>query len=274
MRATSSPAGPEIEQRLLGQLALGDVVGDDAHGLPALVRDGAGADLNLDQGAVLAPVPPLADETVSFRQDALYVAVYALAVVGYDVVERQAMDLLWRVAQRCVEGRVGFKYALGFDINQEDVLGRLLHDGAVELLALAQGFLGPLAFGYVLHRAFVGDDLAPGVADGARAQGGPHDVPVLAVRLDLEPPNEAVPPHQPAKLSPALGFDVELLRDVRDVLEQLLGRVVAEHAGQGGVGRDEASLDRGLEDALHGVLEDGTVPLLRPPALPPTLRLA
>src|SRR5215218_6778586 len=179
------------------------------------------------------------------------------------------------LAARLFVAAVRFRHPPG-ELQGLQSVGKVLEDNVVQLARyaaalglpdLAQALLQAPALGYVLHRALVAGHLASGVADGASARRGPHHAPVLAVYLDLEPGDEIVLLHQAAELLPALAVDVELLRDVRDVLEQLLGRVVAEHAGQRGVGRNEPSFDRGLEDPLHGVLEDPPVLLLGEAAL-------
>src|SRR5829696_2969699 len=63
-------------ERFFCPLALGHVVGDDADRRPAVTRDGAGADLHVDEGAVLATVLPLAQRRPSLLHDASDVEVH------------------------------------------------------------------------------------------------------------------------------------------------------------------------------------------------------
>jgi hypothetical protein len=57
----------------------------------------------------------------------------------------------------------------------------------------------------------------------------------------------------------SVGIDVELRRDVIDVLGELLEGLVAVHLDQRRVGRDIFALHRGLEDSFQRVLENALV---------------
>src|SRR3954468_6347997 len=87
-----------LPELLLCQLAVSDIVGDSAQDLSAFVGDSTHADLHIRQRAILAPVLPLADEVASLYHSVPNVAIYALLVVGYDIVERQLPYLFSRVA--------------------------------------------------------------------------------------------------------------------------------------------------------------------------------
>src|SRR5215207_2548801 len=60
---------PYLLQHALRPLAFRHIVGDDAHGLVAVVWHGAHVDLDVGQRAVLAPVLPLTQGTVSLLHD-------------------------------------------------------------------------------------------------------------------------------------------------------------------------------------------------------------
>ena len=92
------------------------------------------------------------------------VLVDAPGVVGDDVVERHASELFLGVAQRLPERGVGPHEPPGFDVDQGDVLRRLLDHRAVELLALADSLFRLLALdgraqsvGRGLQRVDLGD---------------------------------------------------------------------------------------------------------------------
>src|SRR5215203_205266 len=162
------------------------------------------------------------------------------------------------------------------DLHGLQGVGQVLQDHVVQLAGyatalglpdLTQGFLGALALGDVLDGAFVANDLALVVVDGAGVGRDPHRGAILAEQLRLEAVHDTVPHHEPGELPPAFRIHVELFSDAGDGPEQLLGGLVAEHAGHRGVRRHELPFDRGLEDPLDGVLEDGPVLLLGPPAL-------
>jgi hypothetical protein len=74
-------------------------------------------------------------------QDAPEVRVHVLPSVGGHVVRRHAPELFLRVAERLLKRGVGLQDALGFGVDQADVLRGLL--------ALSEGLLVLLALGGV-----------------------------------------------------------------------------------------------------------------------------
>ena len=84
--------------------------------------------------------------------------------MGDHVVERHAAEPFSGVAEGRPEGLVGLHDAPALHVRQEDVLGRLLHDSAVQALALLQGLFDLLAPGYVARYREETGDVAPGVA--------------------------------------------------------------------------------------------------------------
>jgi hypothetical protein len=54
-----------LDQRLLGSLALGFVVGDDARCFPPVIRNNANADLDVGKRAIFATVASLTYEVVA-----------------------------------------------------------------------------------------------------------------------------------------------------------------------------------------------------------------
>src|SRR5215211_3085186 len=127
---------------------------------------------------------------------------------------------------------------------------------------LAQGLFGLLVLGNILYGALVTRDISSGVVDCARVGRDPHIVSVFTVQLYLESTHKAISQRELVELLPAARFCVELVPDVGDGPKQLLGRLVAQHPGHRWVRRQKPSVDRRLEDAFYGVLEDRTVLLL------------
>ncbi len=122
--------------------------------------------------------------------------------------------------------------------------------------------LRQLAHRNVLQDAFVEDNVAPGVRDGAHIHGNPDLAAVLLVELRFKLLRKAAFPKK--SLDPAAVFrmDVELRSDVGESRPQFLWRIKPADAGHGGVGIDNLSFRSGPEDTLQGVLED--VAVLRP----------
>src|SRR5215218_4681817 len=153
------------------------------------------------------------------------------------------------------------------EVLQDHVVQLAGYPAAFGLPDLAQGLLGPLALGNVLYSPLVTRGSSIVVIDGPRVGRDPDKVSVLTVHLYLEAAHQAIPQHEPVKLLPASWLYVELVPDVGDGPEQLLGRLVAQHPGHRGVRRQKPSVDRCLEDSFDGVLEDRTVLRLGLPAL-------
>src|SRR5215208_1018260 len=173
-------------QRFFCHFALRHIVGDDAERRAAAVGDSAGADLHVDERAVLAPVPPLTDREAPSIQNALDIAVYALVIVGDDVVERQAAELLGLVTERVVEGGVRLKDVFGVRVYQEDVLGGLLDDVAVQFLALSELLFSLLPLGDVEHEALPVEGMALFVAHSRRLVAQPDHTTVPGAYPVLE----------------------------------------------------------------------------------------
>src|SRR5215211_4848479 len=142
---------PYLFQHALSPLALRHIVGDDAHGLLAVVWHGAHVDLDVGQRSVLAPVLQLTQGKVPLLQNASDVEVYALLIVGDDIVDRHLFQLLVRVAQRAEEGIVGVEHSPALRVDEEDVLLGLLDHRAIERLALLEGLLLVLALRQVYN---------------------------------------------------------------------------------------------------------------------------
>src|SRR5215211_7752751 len=142
---------PDLFQHALGTLALRHIVGDDTHGCIIVVGYCAHVDLDVDQGAVLAPVLPLAEGAVSLLPDTSDVEVNALIIVGDDVIESHLFELIFRVAQRAKQGVVGIEHTPALRVHEEDVLLRLLDHRAVERLTLLEGRLLALALRQVYN---------------------------------------------------------------------------------------------------------------------------
>src|ERR687897_721218 len=153
------------------------------------------------------------------------------------------------------------------EILQDHVVQLAGYPAALGLADLAQRLLGPLAPGNVLYGTLVARDISTIIVDGARVGRDPYKVSIFTVHLHLEAANDAIPQRELIELLPASWLYVELVPDVGDGPEQLIGRLVAQHPGHGGIRRKEPSVDRGLEDPFDGVLEDRTVLLLGMPAL-------
>ncbi len=90
--------------------------------------------------------------------------------------------------------------------------------------------------------------------------GYPDHRAVLAKDLGLEVGDGVARSHRPHEVVAAGGVDVEHAAYVLQLADQLLGRIEAVDARQRWVHRQVTPLGRGLEDALHRVLEDGPEP--------------
>src|SRR5215203_886375 len=225
---------PDLLKHGLRALALGDVVGDDAHGPLAVVGDGADVDLDVGQRAVLAAVLPLAQRRPPLLHDTPDVEVHALALVGHDVVERHLPELVFRVAQRLEQGVVGLQHAPRFGVDEEDVFRGLLDHGTVEGLALPQGLLLALALRKVYHGGH--PDAAPGIGQvpGPYLYGEDGTVILQAQRLVMA---GVLLPDTPLHHLPVVGR-----REVAGFDAHQFVEFVAEHLGQGTVGVDDPAV--------------------------------
>src|SRR5919112_1040204 len=117
----------------------------EAQGFPAVTQYQTSTSLDVQKRTVFALVLPLAYGAAPLLPGALDVSVYALFVMGHDVIEGQALELFLCVAERLLKGRIGPHDEPRFDVDQADVLGDLLDHRSVETLALSEGFLRPPA---------------------------------------------------------------------------------------------------------------------------------
>src|SRR5918995_232072 len=153
------------------------------------------------------------------------------------------------------------------EVLQDHVVQLAGYPAALGLPDLAQRLLDPLAPGNVLYDTLVARDISTIIVDGARVGRDPHKVSVFTEHLYLEAADDAIPQRDLIELLPASWLRVELVPDVGDGPEQLLGRLVAQHPRHCGIRRQKPAVDAGLEDTFDGVLEDRTVLRLGLPAL-------
>src|ERR671911_2979723 len=153
------------------------------------------------------------------------------------------------------------------EVLQDHVVQLASYPAALGLPDLAQRLLGPLTPGNVLYGTLVARDISTIIVDGARVGRDPHKVSVFTEHLYLEAADDAIPQREPIELLPAFWLCVELVPDIGDGPEQLLGRLVAQHPRHCGIRRQKPAVDAGLEDTFDGVLEDRTVLRLGLPAL-------
>src|SRR5215204_1967668 len=162
-----------------------------------------------------------------------------------DALEPQVVDGVAQASDRPLEGLYLASYLSGAvhalrhppeDLHRLQGVREVLQDDVVQLAGyplafgfpdLTQGLLGPLALGNVLYSPLVIRDTPPGVVDGARVGRDPHGRRVFTVHLYLEAAHEAIPQREPVELLPAPWLHVDLVPDVGDGPEQLLGRLVA-----------------------------------------------
>src|SRR5829696_8880689 len=160
-RQVQRQAGSDARKRrhaLLEQLLyprpLGDVVRNDAQGFPTVEENHTPAGLDVYQRAIFATILPLAHIVVLSLPNMPYVSVDARPIVSDDVVERHVPKFFLRVAERFLKGGVRFQDAFGLSVDQTYVLRGLLDYRAVELLALLECLLGPLALSNVADDAY------------------------------------------------------------------------------------------------------------------------
>jgi hypothetical protein len=128
-------------QGRLGGQALGDV--PDA-ALESAVGELREADFRRQARPVLAPVPPLDEEPGSGRglgEAHVHVVRGQRIVVRAQARRGPRQELIAGVAQHPADRRVRLDVAAGL-VRDEDAVGRLVDERAVELLAFAQGPLG------------------------------------------------------------------------------------------------------------------------------------
>src|SRR5215217_7600828 len=192
-----------------------------------------------------------------------------------DALEPQVVDGVAQASDRPPQSLYlpsylsGAVHALGHrpEDLQDDVVQLAGYPAALGLPDLAPGLLGPPALCNVLQGALVTRDTSFGVIDGACVGRDPHRFSVFTEHPHLEASCKTLPQRYLVELLPAFRLCVELVPDIGDGPEHLLGRLVAEDPCHRGISRQEPSVDRGLEDSFDSVLEDRTVLLLCLPAL-------
>ena len=181
----------------------------------------------------------------------------AVCLVEAGVAQRHA-----RVAQDAGQRRAQFVGHVG----QEGVVGRVGGFGGEAGLFLRGLHLA--ARGHVHDAALVNGLAAGRVDDGAHALADPDRAAVAAADFGFPVHRRAVARHGGVDLLPAAGLHVELAGHVGEFPLHLLGVVVAAETRHGRVGAQVVAVQRGLEDALRGVLEDGTEKFLALAELP------
>ncbi len=136
-------------------------------------------------------------------------------------------------------------------------------DEAEVFLALAQDQLGARALSNVLCAPFVVERIAGVVADEADVLGKPDRAPVFALHFEFEVVDRAILLEQALELLPLRRLGVTLLLDIVAFADQFFRAGEAQHARKRGIGRNEDSVRRALEDSFQGVVENGAVFFLR-----------
>ena len=118
----------------------------------------------------------------------------------------------------------------------ENILGERFHQGMVQDLRIPHRVFGPFAFGNVLHRPFIIEQAALGVADDPGVFGYPDHTPVLAIDLRLESGDDSILLDQPDEFLAPARLDVNLMLDIADRRDQFFRGIVAINSGQHWIG--------------------------------------
>ena len=114
-----------------------------------------------------------------------------------------------------------------------------------EPAAFGDRIFGALLVGDIAHRAFIADDLARLVAYCRRAVGYPANRSAALAHLILEFADHTVTLHQLLVFSTRRRMHVNRLRDVADVADQLLRRVVSHYLSERRIGVEQRASGRG-----------------------------
>ena len=115
--------------------------------------------------------------------------------------------------------------------------------------------LTPPDIGDILDRAFEILQQPALIADRADIFPHPHQAAIRPDDLQLVIGNHILGPQGVEEGLPLRRVDIKLGRHVRQLLHQMLRRIVPVHPSQGAVGGDKTAIGRGLENPLNRVIE-------------------
>ncbi len=157
-----------------GALRLGDIAPGADQVVPPLQPDRRDADLHVQRGAVLAPLPTVELRATVRREPGSDPAQCDLVQLALDGRQRRVDELVAPVAQHPARGIVDLYDAQRLHVDEIDPVRRLAHDRAIELLPL-----GEFRLGADLLRDVLEAPDAPRIAPDRQAAGVTREDPTI-----------------------------------------------------------------------------------------------
>ena len=139
------------------------------------------------------------------------------------------------------------------------VLRHGFHQGMVEGLGTAQGFLHLASMGDVLNRALVVKQITIPVAHSPAVLRNPDDAAILAKNLGFETAQRVVGLHEPDKFLTATRFNIQAAGNILDVRHQIHRRAVTIDSGQRDISEEIMAVNRRAEDAFNQVVKNSVI---------------